>query len=174
MAGVEEGNHVCDGKVISRCACDEPLVGAMRFACGYLSPYFVTDPEGAEVALDNILVHEKAISSKKDLLPQLEQITKSGKPLLNIDDDDVEGEALASLVVNKLGGARILLLWAQFGKKGRKDRVIPKLSQKTLAEMVGTTRSRVSFFMNRFSKLGFIESNGGTEVHSSLLPRRAP
>jgi chaperonin GroEL (HSP60 family) len=113
----------------------------MRFACGYLSPYFVTDPERMEVALDNILVHEKAISSKKDLLPQLEQITKSGKPLLNIDDDDVEGEALATLVVNKLRGARILLLWAQFGKKGRKDRVIPKLSQKTLAEMVGTTRS---------------------------------
>ena len=57
----------------------------------------------------------------------------------------VEGEALATLVVNKLGGARILLLWAQFGKKGRKDRVIPKLSQKTLAEMVGTRRSRISF-----------------------------
>jgi hypothetical protein len=151
VAGVEEGNHVCDGKVISPCACDKPLVGAMRFACGYLSPYFVTDPEGA---LDNILVHEKAISSKKDLLPQLEQITKSGKPLLNIDDDDVEGDAPATLVVNKLGGTRILLLWA---------------IQKTLAEMVGTRRSRVSFFMNRFSKLGFIESNGGTEVHSPLL-----
>jgi CRP/FNR family cyclic AMP-dependent transcriptional regulator len=65
--------------------------------------------------------------------------------------------------------ARILLLLAQFGKEGRKDRVIPKVSQETLAEMVGTTRSRVSFFMNRFRKLGFIEYNSGTEVHSSLL-----
>ena len=65
--------------------------------------------------------------------------------------------------------ARILLLLAQFGKDGRKDKVIPKVSQETLAEMVGTTRSRVSFFMNRFRKLGFIDYNGGMEVHSSLL-----
>ena len=65
--------------------------------------------------------------------------------------------------------ARILLLLAQFGKEGRKDVVIPKVSQETLAEMVGTTRSRVSFFMNRFRKLGFIDYNGGMEVHSSLL-----
>ena len=65
--------------------------------------------------------------------------------------------------------ARILLLLAQFGKDGHKDKVIPKVSQETLAEMVGTTRSRVSFFMNRFRKLGFIDYNGGIEVHSSLL-----
>jgi CRP/FNR family cyclic AMP-dependent transcriptional regulator len=65
--------------------------------------------------------------------------------------------------------ARILLILAQFGKEGRTDEVIPKMSQETLAEMVGTTRSRVSFFMNRFRKLGFIEYNGRIEVHSSLL-----
>ncbi len=65
--------------------------------------------------------------------------------------------------------ARILLLLANFGKEGRPERVVPKISQETLAEMVGTTRSRVSFFMNRFRKLGFIEYNGGLEVHSSLL-----
>lgn len=66
--------------------------------------------------------------------------------------------------------ARMLLLLAQFGKEGRKDQVIPKVSQETLAEMVGTTRSRVSFFMNRFRKLGFVDYNaGGMEVHSSLL-----
>ena len=65
--------------------------------------------------------------------------------------------------------ARILLLLANFGKEGRPERVVPKLSQETLAEMVGTTRSRVSFFMNKFRKLGFIEYNGGLEVHSSLL-----
>jgi len=65
--------------------------------------------------------------------------------------------------------ARVLLLMAKFGKEGQVESVIPKISQETLAEIVGTTRSRVSFFMNRFRKLGFIEYNGGLEVHSSLL-----
>jgi CRP/FNR family cyclic AMP-dependent transcriptional regulator len=69
--------------------------------------------------------------------------------------------------------ARVLLLLANFGKDGKPEPVIPKISQETLAEIVGTTRSRVSFFMNRFRKLGFIQYNGqvsgGLEVHSSLL-----
>jgi CRP/FNR family cyclic AMP-dependent transcriptional regulator len=65
--------------------------------------------------------------------------------------------------------ARVLLLLARFGKEGVPETVIPKISQETLAEMVGTTRSRVSFFMNRFRKLGFIHYNGGLQVHSSLL-----
>ena len=65
--------------------------------------------------------------------------------------------------------ARILLLLAHFGKEGAPETVVPKISQETLAEMVGTTRSRVSFFMNRFRKLGFIQYNGKLEVHSSLL-----
>jgi CRP-like cAMP-binding protein len=69
--------------------------------------------------------------------------------------------------------ARVLLLLAHFGKEGIPEIVVPKISQETLAEMVGTTRSRVSFFMNRFRKLGFIHYAGGTEgalqVHSSLL-----
>jgi CRP-like cAMP-binding protein len=65
--------------------------------------------------------------------------------------------------------ARILLLLAQFGKESRRDTVIPKVSQETLAAMVGTTRSRVSYFMNRFRKMGFIHYNGGLEVHSALL-----
>ena len=65
--------------------------------------------------------------------------------------------------------ARILLLLANFGKNGKPELVIPKISQETLAEMVGTTRARVSFFMNKFRKLGLVEYNGGLEVHSSLL-----
>jgi CRP-like cAMP-binding protein len=66
--------------------------------------------------------------------------------------------------------ARILLLMSEFGKPGETEQVLPKISQQTLAEMVGTTRSRVSSFMNRFRKLGFIEYNGGgIEVHKSLL-----
>ncbi len=65
--------------------------------------------------------------------------------------------------------ARTLLLLARYGKETRTHRVLPKLSQETLAEMVGTTRSRVNFFMNKFRKLGFIEYNGALKVHSSLL-----
>ena len=65
--------------------------------------------------------------------------------------------------------ARILLLMAEFGVPGEPEQYIPKISQETLAEMVGTTRSRVSFFMNRFRKLGFIEYNGRIKVHKSLL-----
>jgi CRP-like cAMP-binding protein len=65
--------------------------------------------------------------------------------------------------------ARILLLMAEFGKPGEPEQYIPKISQETLAEMIGTTRSRVSFFMNRFRKLGFIEYNGRIKVHKSLL-----
>jgi CRP-like cAMP-binding protein len=65
--------------------------------------------------------------------------------------------------------ARILLLLARFGKDGVHETPVPKISQETLAEMIGTTRSRVSFFMNRFKKLGFVHYNGGLQVHSSLL-----
>src|SRR5712672_260786 len=81
------------------------VVEGMQFDRGYLSPYFVTDPERMEAVLESplILIHEKKISSMKDLLPLLEQIAKMGKPLLIIAED-VEGEALATLVVNKLRG----------------------------------------------------------------------
>jgi len=81
------------------------VVEGMQFDRGYLSPYFVTDPERMEAELTDclILLHEKKISSMKDLLPLLEQIAKSGRPLLIIGED-VEGEALATLVVNKLRG----------------------------------------------------------------------
>ncbi len=81
------------------------VVEGMQFDRGYLSPYFVTDPERMEVTLENllILIHEKKISNLKDLLPILEQIAKMGRPLLVIAEE-VEGEALATLVVNKLRG----------------------------------------------------------------------
>ena len=81
------------------------VVEGMQFDRGYLSPYFVTDPERMEAALDNpmILINEKKVSSMKDLLPILEQVAKLGRPLLIIAED-VEGEALATLVVNKLRG----------------------------------------------------------------------
>ncbi len=65
--------------------------------------------------------------------------------------------------------ARALLLLTRFGKEGRSEHVVPKISQEALAEMVGTTRSRINFFMNRFRELGLIEYDDGLEVHSSLL-----
>src|SRR5262245_36416028 len=81
------------------------VVEGMQFDRGYLSPYFVTDPDRMECVLENcyILIHEKKISTMKDLLPVLEQVAKMGKPLLIIAEE-VEGEALATLVVNKLRG----------------------------------------------------------------------
>src|SRR4030042_129152 len=81
------------------------IVEGMQFDRGYLSPYFVTDPERMEVTLEDpyILIHEKKISNMKDLLPLLEQIARSGKPLL-IVAEEIEGEALATLVVNQLRG----------------------------------------------------------------------
>ncbi len=81
------------------------VVEGMQFDRGYLSPYFVTDPDRMEVVLENpvVLIHEKKISSMKDLLPVLEQVARLGRPLLIIAED-VEGEALATLVVNKLRG----------------------------------------------------------------------
>src|SRR3989454_2023185 len=77
----------------------------MQFDRGYLSPYFITDPEKMEALLEDayILVHDKKISSMKDLLPVLEKVAQAGKPLLVVAED-VEGEALATLVVNKLRG----------------------------------------------------------------------
>src|ERR1700677_5138647 len=65
--------------------------------------------------------------------------------------------------------ARLLLLLANFGKEGSPQPISPSISQETLAEMIGTTRSRVSYFMNKFRKLGFIDYNGHIEVHSSLM-----
>ncbi|MEI6127022.1 MAG: chaperonin GroEL, partial [Pseudomonadota bacterium] len=81
------------------------VVEGMQFDRGYLSPYFVTDPERMETVMEDcyILIHEKKISSMKDLLPILEQVARSGKPFLIIAED-IEGEALATLVVNKLRG----------------------------------------------------------------------
>src|SRR5262249_4632 len=81
------------------------VVEGRQFDRGYLPPYFVTDPERMEVVLENpvILIHEKKISSMKDLLPLLEQVARAGRPLVIIAED-VDGEALATLVVNKLRG----------------------------------------------------------------------
>lgn len=105
VAGAEEAGMPRNGSALTDSAGDQPQAGCMQFDCGYLSPYFITDPERMEVAFENayILIHEKKISSRKDLLPLLEQVTSIGKPLLIIAED-VESEVLAALVVNKLRG----------------------------------------------------------------------
>src|ERR1700686_4340824 len=105
LAREGQGRSIRNGFIVPDTASDKPQIGGMQFDRGHLSPYFITDPERMEVAFDNsyVLVHEGTISSRKDLLPLLEQITKTGRPLLIIAED-VEGEALAALVVNKLRG----------------------------------------------------------------------
>lgn len=100
------------------------------------------EPEFAEKFIGHVLV--RSIRTEADLVDQL--FNSSEKRL-----------------------ARTLLLLANFGKEGRPEPIIPKLSQETLAEMVGTTRSRISHFMNKFRKFGYISYNGDLEVHSSLL-----
>src|SRR6202140_2850687 len=109
---ISANNDETIGKIIAEAWEEAPtldtsleVVEGMQFDRGYLSPYFVTDPERMEVVLENpvILIHEKKISSMKDLLPVLEQVARLGQPLLIIAED-IEGEALATLVVNKLRG----------------------------------------------------------------------
>jgi chaperonin GroEL len=105
LASVQEADAVRDAKKLPGTESDQPQCG-LQFDRGYLSPYFITDPERMEVALENVyvLIHEKKISSKKGLVPLLEQLTGSGNPLLIIAED-VEGEALAALVVNEIRGS---------------------------------------------------------------------
>ena len=105
LAGVEAAGAIGGGSVVATSPAAQSQDGFMQFDSGYLSPYFVTDPERMEVAFENayILIHEKQIGSKQDLLPLLEEITKSGKPLV-IVAEDVRGEALATLVVKNLCG----------------------------------------------------------------------
>jgi len=105
LAYAHESGHVRNVAVASSGANERLRNRVLQFDCGYLSPFFVTDPERMEVSFENayILVYPAKISSKKDLLPLLEQIAKDSEPLLIIAED-VEGEALATLVVNKLRG----------------------------------------------------------------------
>src|SRR5271157_2429811 len=105
LARMEEAAAIRAGSIIAHGASAKPQAGGMEFEYGYLSPYFITDPERMEVAFENayILIHEKKINSRQDLLPLLEQISGTGKPLLIIAGD-VGDEVLAALVVNKLCG----------------------------------------------------------------------
>ena len=104
------------------------------------------------------LLHEKSIFAERFMAHLLARN-------MRIEEDLID--QLVNSSEKRL--ARMLLLLARFGKEGQTEAIIPNLSQEVLAEMVGTTRPRVSSFMNKFRKLGFIEYNGGLRVHSSLL-----
>jgi len=105
-----------------------------------------------------------------DLLTQLRAFHEEGAGVLLFRNVRIEEDLVDQLFnSSEKRLARILLLLTRFGKDGQHEPVVPRISQEALAEMVGTTRSRVSFFMNKFRKLGFIEYNGGLNVHSSLL-----
>jgi chaperonin GroEL len=105
LSQVEDAGVIRDGNIIPSITADRPPIRRTHFDSGYLSPYFINDPERMEVSFDNVyvLVYEGTISSRKDLVPLLEQITKSGRPMLIIAGDII-GEALATLVVKKLSG----------------------------------------------------------------------
>ncbi len=105
LAGAAAASTIGDQGMTQHGTCDQSQVGTIQFDSGYLSPHFVTHPERMEVAFEDvyILIHQGRISSKKDLLPLLAQIAKSGKPLLIIAED-IRDEALATLVVKKLRG----------------------------------------------------------------------
>jgi chaperonin GroEL len=100
-----EGAGIIDSTILPSGTSDEPQIDGIQFDSGYLSPFFITDPEHMEVAFENayILIHAGTISSRKDFLPLLEQIAKRGRPVLIIAED-ITGEALATLVVQKLSG----------------------------------------------------------------------
>jgi len=106
LAHTEDARVFRDGSLIPSITGEMPEIGGMQIDCGYLSPYFITDPERMEVVFDNVyvLVHEGIISSGKDMLPLLEKITKSGRPMLIIAED-ITGEALAALVVKRLSNS---------------------------------------------------------------------
>ena len=116
----------------------QPQEGAIQFKSGYLSPHFVNHPERMEVAFENvyILIHEGKISSKKDLLPLLAQVIKSGKPLLIIAED-VGDEALATLVVSKLRGPLQVAAVSVPGIGDQRKTVLQDVSRLTGAKAIG-------------------------------------
>jgi len=145
------------------------VVEGMQFDRGYLSPYFVTDPERMEAVLENplILIHEKKVSSMKDLLPVLEQVARMGRPLLIIAED-VEGEALATLVVNKLrGGLKVAAVKAPgFGdrRKAMLEDIAILTGGQMIAEDLGIKLENVTLAMLGKAKKVAIDKDNTTLV----------
>ncbi|MFZ0479167.1 MAG: hypothetical protein WAL71_08455 [Terriglobales bacterium] len=138
MARMEDAHAIREGTTIPRISSHQSRVSGMHFDCGYLSPFFITNPERMEVAFDNvyILIHEGKIDSKKELLPLLEQITKAGRPLLIIAED-FGGEALATLVVNKLRGPLQVAAVKAPGFGEQSKRILQEIALVTGARTIG-------------------------------------
>ncbi len=145
------------------------VVEGMQFDRGYLSPYFITDPERMECKLEDvyILIHEKKISSMKDLLPLLEQIARSGKPLVIIAED-VEGEALATLVVNKLRGTLQACAVKAPGFGDRRKAMLEDIATltggKMIAEEVGIKLENIKLDDLGFAKKVSVDKDNTTIV----------
>ena len=153
------------------------VVEGMQFDRGYLSPYFVTDPERMEAALEDpyILIHEKKISAMKDLLPVLEQIAKTGKPLLIIAED-IEGEALATLVVNKIRGTLHCAAVKAPGFGDRRKAMLEDIAiltgGKVIAEELGIKLENVT--LNDLGRCQADRRSTRTTRRSSTAPARRP
>jgi len=147
VAGVDAGHFFGEG-----CLTGQPL---------RISTASVTQPSTI------LRIEKQAMVSLLHRDPQFAEIFTAHLLFRNVRIEEDLVDQLFNSSEKRL--ARALLLLANFGKESRPETVIPKVSQETLASMIGTTRSRVSYFMNRFRKMGFIHYNGGLQVHSALL-----
>jgi chaperonin GroEL (HSP60 family) len=172
LAGIEETYGVSDGNIIARYSSDNRVASGMQLGCGYLSPFFITDPESMEVVFENayILIHEGIISSRKDLFPLLEQMTKIGKPLLIIAED-VGSEALATLVVNKLSGPLQVAAVRAPGFGDERKRLLQELSILAGAKVIAAN------FDTRLNNIQVSDLGQSRKVtiskHSTLVGGRA-
>ena len=137
LASMEHAGTIGPRSVTPRISSEKPLARGVHFACGYLSPYFITDPERMEVAFENawIFLYEGKIGSRKDLLPLLAQVKNVGSPLLIIADD-VGGEVLATLVVNKLRGLLQVAAVRVPGFGEQRARIFREIAQITGAKSI--------------------------------------
>jgi chaperonin GroEL (HSP60 family) len=149
--------------------------GSAQFDCGYISPFFVTDPMRMEVAFENvcILIHEKTISSRMDLLPLLKQIENSGRPLLIIASD-VEGEALATLVVKKLRGFLQVVAVRVPGVEDQRKNILQGIALLTGSNVIleGQLRNLQICDLGWASKITISENS--TIVEGAILPVLPP
>jgi chaperonin GroEL len=138
LAGAAAVSTIGDQGMTQQGTCDQSHVGTIQFDSGYLSPHFVTHPERMEVTFEDvyILIHQGRISSKKDLLPLLAQIAKSGKPLLIIAED-IRDEALATLVVKKLRGPLQVAAVRAPGVGDRRKQMLQNIALLTSARAIG-------------------------------------
>ena len=174
LAQMPESIAIRDENISPLNASGAPQVGGTQFDCGYLSPYFITDPERMEVAFENayVLIYENQISSKQDLLPLLEQITKSGRPLVIIAVD-VCGEALATLVVRNLHGPLQVAAVRTAGSGNQGERTLQSIAVltggKAITEGLDTQLKNVKISdLGQAAKITIGKNNTVVEVRTAF------